>query len=73
MIKLKVTVWQHGTPHKDIQHNSIQHYDTQYNGLICDTQHNSIACHYAECRDFIAMLSVVMLNVVKLSVMAPIA
>ncbi len=24
----------------DIQHNDSQHKDTQYNGLICEIQHN---------------------------------
>ncbi len=37
--------------------------------LSIGTQHNSIECHYAECRDFLnAMMDVVMLNVVMLSV-----
>jgi hypothetical protein len=32
------------------------------------TQHNSIKCHYAECRDYLnVMLSVVRLNAVMLS------
>jgi hypothetical protein len=32
---------------------------------ITDTLHNSIECHFAECRDFsIVMLSVIILNVV---------
>ncbi len=44
----------HETKHNDIQHISIQHSNTQYNGLICDTQHNgteheSMVIHYAEC------------------------
>ncbi len=49
---------------------------------INGTQHNSIECHYAECRDYlnvmlsvirlkVVMLSVVRLNVVMLSVVAP--
>ncbi len=39
-----------------------------------DIQHNSIECHYAECRDYlnvmlsVIMLYVVLLNVVRLSV-----
>ncbi len=37
--------------------------------LSIDIQHNSIECHYAECRDYLNVtLSVVMLNVVMLSV-----
>ncbi len=37
-----------------------------------DTQHNSIECHYAECRDYLnVMLRVVMLNVIMMSVVAP--
>ena len=45
--------------------------------LSIDIQHNSIECHYAECRDYLNVmqsgvrLSVVRLNVVKLSVVAP--
>ncbi len=36
---------------------------------ISDTQHNSIECHYAECRDYLnVMLSVVMLSVIMLNV-----
>ncbi len=31
------------------------------------TQYNSIDCHYAECRDFFAMLDVVMLSVAVLN------
>ncbi len=39
---------------------------------ISDTQHNSIECHYAECRDYLnVMLSVIRQNVVLLSVVAP--
>ncbi len=34
-----------------------------------DIKHNSIECHYAECRDYLnVILSVVLLNVVMLSV-----
>ncbi len=33
-----------------------------------DTQHNSVEGYYAECRDFIVMLSVIMENVIMLSV-----
>jgi len=34
-----------------------------------DIQHNSIECHYAECRDYLnVMLSVVMLSVDRLNV-----
>jgi len=37
--------------------------------LTIAIQHNSIECHYAECRDYLnVMLSVIMLNVVVLSV-----
>jgi len=36
--------------------------------LSIDIQHNSIECHYAECRDYLN----VMLNVVMLSVVAPV-
>ncbi len=37
--------------------------------LSLDIQHNSIECHYAECRDCLnVMLNVIMLNVVMLSV-----
>jgi hypothetical protein len=37
--------------------------------LSIDIQHNSIECHYAECRDYLNyMLSVVRLNVIILSV-----
>ncbi len=37
--------------------------------LSIDIQHNSIECHYAECRDYLnVMLSVIMLSVVMLSV-----
>jgi hypothetical protein len=45
--------------------------------LRIDIQHNSIECHYAECRDYlnvivsVVMLSVIRLNVVMLSVVAP--
>ena len=43
--------------------------DTLHNGTNYDTQHNSIECHYAECRDYLnGKLSVVMLNVIMLSV-----
>jgi hypothetical protein len=36
-----------------------------------DVQHNSIDCHYAECHDYLnVMPSVVMLNVVMLSIVA---
>jgi hypothetical protein len=38
-------------------------------GLSIDIQHNSIECHYAECRDYLnVMLNVVMLSVVRLNV-----
>jgi hypothetical protein len=52
---------------------SIQYNDTQYNGLICDTQHNNIECHndvssYAESHIFIVVLSVIMLKIIMLSV-----
>jgi hypothetical protein len=41
--------------------------------LSIDIQHNSIECHYAECRDYLnVMLSVIRLNVVMLNVVAPI-
>jgi hypothetical protein len=46
--------------------------------LRVDIQHNSIECHYAKCRDYlnvnpgIIMLSVIILNVVMLSVIGPI-
>jgi hypothetical protein len=60
----------------DTQHNDILHNDTQNNGIFCDSDHNDIQ-HYnslllcrisnAECR----VLFIVMLNVVKLSVVAP--
>jgi hypothetical protein len=36
--------WRH-----DIQHNDTQLNDTQHNGLICDTQDDSLVCRYAEC------------------------
>ncbi len=37
--------------------------------LSIDIQHNSIECHYAECRDYLnVMLSVIRLKVVMLSV-----
>ncbi len=37
--------------------------------LSIDIQHNSIECHYAECRDYLnSMQSVIMLNVVMLSI-----
>ncbi len=37
--------------------------------LSIDIQHNSIECHYAECRDYFnVMMSVIILNVVMLSV-----
>jgi hypothetical protein len=37
--------------------------------LIIDFQHNSIECHYSECRDYINVItSVVWLNVVMLNV-----
>jgi hypothetical protein len=40
--------------------------------LSIDIQHNSIECHYALCRDYLnVMLSVVRLNVIILSVVAP--
>ncbi len=38
----------------DTQHNDIQHNDTQHNGLIYDSQQSSIACHYAECLNFLS-------------------
>jgi hypothetical protein len=74
----------HDIQHDDPQHNGIQHKDTQYKGLfvtfittfsindyyyyyykgiICDTQHNYIQHN--------STLSVIMLNVVMLSVVAP--
>jgi hypothetical protein len=37
--------------------NDIQH-DTRHKGVLCDIQHNN-ALHYAECRIFSVMLSVV--------------
>jgi hypothetical protein len=42
--------------HNDIQHNNIQHNDiqnnhTEHNGLIYETQHNRIDCHYSECHN----------------------
>ncbi len=40
--------------------------------LSIDIQRNSKECHYAECRDYLnVMLSVVRLNVIMLSVVAP--
>ncbi len=40
--------------------------------LSIDIQYNSIECHYAECCDYLnVMLSVVIVNVVMLSVVAP--
>jgi len=64
----------------DIQHDDIQPNDTLHKGLICDTQHkwHSVLsavmpsviigeCHIL----FIVMMSVVKLNVVVLSVVAP--
>jgi len=55
----------HDTQHNDIQHN----YDTQHEGLVCDSQHNNAECCFVECRIlFIVMLSVIKLNVIKLSV-----
>ncbi len=40
--------------------------------LSIDIQHNSKECHYAECRDYLnVMLSVVRLNVIMLSAVAP--
>jgi hypothetical protein len=45
--------------------------------LSIDIQHNSIECHYADCRDYlnvmlcVVMLSFVGLNVVMMSVVAP--
>jgi hypothetical protein len=57
----------HGQGSHDTQHNDIQH-----NGDSYGTQHNSIECHYAECRDYLNVkLSVVRLNGVRLSVIAP--
>jgi hypothetical protein len=44
------------------QHNDIQHNDTRHKGLIFNTQHNNTAI----------VLSVTMLNVIMLSVVAPI-
>ncbi len=35
------------TPYLQLDHDN-QHNDTQHIGLICDTLHNSIECHYAE-------------------------
>jgi hypothetical protein len=69
----------HDTQHNDIQHNDTRRNDTQHNRLSYDTQHrhidiqhNSIECHYAECRDYLnVMPSVVRLNVIMLSVVAP--
>ncbi len=57
----------HDTQHNDIQHNDTQHNDTSIMGLfatlsINDTQHNRISA---------IMMSVVMPNVIMLSVMAP--
>ncbi len=46
-------LWRH-----DIQHNDNQLNDTQNNGLIYDTQHNSInsmECPFAGCRILIVM------------------
>ncbi len=40
--------------------------------LSINILHNSSECHYAECRDYLkVMLSVVRLNVIMLSVVAP--
>jgi hypothetical protein len=37
--------------------------------LSIEIQHNSIECHFAECRDYLnVMLSVIILNVIVLSV-----
>ncbi len=42
--------------------------------LSIDIQHDSIECHFAECRNYLNfMLSVVRLNVVMLSVVAPLS
>jgi hypothetical protein len=57
-----------------VKHTSLKcrPCDTQHKGLIVtlsidETQHNSIECHYAECRIFSVMLDVIRPNVVMLS------
>ncbi len=78
---VQVADWRH-----DTQHN-IQHNDTQHKVVFCvtvsvsDSQHNNalplcwasrFIYHYDECRVLFAiMLSVIMWNVVMLSVVAP--
>ncbi len=67
------------TWHNDIQHNDAWHYNTRYNGLICDssaymTLSLSVLtlCHYAEYRTFyyccaeFHLASVVMLRLSKM-------
>jgi hypothetical protein len=44
-----------------------RHHDIQYKGLACDTQHNSIDCHYI----LNAAYFIVTLSVIELSVVAP--
>jgi hypothetical protein len=61
----------HNTQHSGIQHNGL------VMTLSIDIHHNSIECHYseyhyAECFDYLNVtLSVIRLNVVMLSVKAP--
>ncbi len=57
-IKLMAQKWDH-----DIQHNDIQHTETQNNGIICDIQQEMTLS--------VPVLRAVMLNVVRLSVAAP--
>ncbi len=62
--------WRH-----DIQHNDTQHNDTLLNLLYCDTLHLVSLCWKAprsvSCFIYF-MLSVILLNVIMLSVVAPI-
>ncbi len=48
--------------------NGNLYNDTQHNGLLANTQHNST--RYAECHIFFFMLSVFMLSVIILKVVA---
>ncbi len=74
-ITLRLEKWCH-----DTQHNGIHHNDTQHKGIICDTQHkwhsswqyNAIM---QSLRAFVKYdlksLNVILLNVIMLSVVAP--
>jgi hypothetical protein len=71
VVRLNVVMLRVVSPVKDTS-LKCRPCDTQHKGLIVtlsidETQHNSIECHYAECRIFSVMLDVITANVVMLS------